>query len=83
MTTRGQKHLEELMHVASSGMRAIIFFFVGRTDITHFEPADNIDPTYGKLLRQAVSQGVEAIAYTWALSPNGVHELKKTEIKLP
>lgn len=62
-TTRGQKHLRELTKLKNGGARALIFFLVQRTDATQFKPADDIDPEYGRQLRQAVRAGVEILIY--------------------
>jgi len=69
VTKRGAKHLEELMHVVDLGCRGVIVFCVQRADVTHFCPADQIDPHYGQLLRRAIKHGVEALAYKVALTP--------------
>lgn len=45
------------------GDRAVQFFFVSRDDVTHFAPADDIDPDYCAGLRRAAQAGVEVIAY--------------------
>ncbi len=63
VTTRGQKHLEELMLMKKSGARAVLFFCVQHSGIERVSPADDIDPVYGSLLREAIDKGVEAIAY--------------------
>jgi sugar fermentation stimulation protein A len=63
VTTRGQKHLQELMHMRSQGHRAVLFFCVQHNGIESVRPADDIDPEYGRLLRQAADQGVEVLAY--------------------
>lgn len=69
VTTRGQKHLNELMRVVREGDRGVIFFTVQRGDGTSVSPADAIDPEYGRLLRQALKNGVEAIAYRALVTP--------------
>ena len=63
VTTRGQKHLRELSEIAQQGKRAVLLFAVLHSGITSVRPADYIDPLYGKLLRQALKEGVEIIAY--------------------
>ena len=63
VTTRGQKHLQELLHMHSLGYRAVLLFCVQHSGIQRIIPADNIDPEYGRLLREVVSKGVEVIAY--------------------
>ncbi len=73
VTLRGQKHLVELMDVVRSGERGVIFYVVQRGDCGAMAPADRIDPRYGELLREAVSSGVEALAYRGEVSPDGVH----------
>ena len=72
VTTRGQKHLVELMDVVRSGERGVIFFTVQRGDCYDMAPADRIDPNYGQLLREAVAAGVEALAYRADISPSRV-----------
>ena len=63
VTTRGQKHLQELIQVAAHGDRAVLLFCVQHSGIDRVRPADAIDPEYGRLLRQAAAQGVEILAY--------------------
>ena len=69
VTTRGQKHLRDLMEAKHDGWRAVIFFLVQRSEAEAFTPADHIDPEYGELLRAAVNSGVEALAYRTVVSP--------------
>lgn len=69
VSSRASKHLRELMGVAAEGGRAVIFFCVQRGDVQRVRPADEIDPLYGKLLRQAVAAGVEALAYRARVTP--------------
>ncbi len=72
VTTRGQKHLLELMEMVKTGHRAIIFFVVQRADGSAMAPADRIDPEYGRLLRRAVANGVEALAYRAEITPTHI-----------
>ena len=62
VTTRGQKHLQELMEMVRQGNRAVLFFCVQHTGIDRVSPADEIDPEYGRLLRDAAEAGVELLA---------------------
>lgn len=63
VTVRGQKHLNELMEMVRQGFRAAMVFVVQRSDVNSFSPAYSIDPEYGKLLKLALENGVEVIAY--------------------
>ena len=76
VTERGQKHLRELMEVVKNGDRGVILFTVQRGDADSVAPADLIDPAYGRLLREAVSSGVEAMAWRAAITPE---EIRLTE----
>ena len=69
VTTRGQKHLRELLSAKNQGYRAVIFFLVQRAEAAKFSPADDIDPEYGRLLREVVVGGVEAMAYKTIVTP--------------
>ena len=79
VTKRGQKHLRDLMLAKEQGWRAVIFFLVQRGDAQTFSPADEIDAEYGRLLREAVSCGVEALAYRTRVSP----ESSKVDQQIP
>jgi sugar fermentation stimulation protein A len=72
VTTRGQKHLNELMRVVREGDRGVIFFTVQRGDGESVSPADAIDPEYGRLLRLAMQNGVEALAYRALVTPREI-----------
>ncbi|MFO8084352.1 MAG: DNA/RNA nuclease SfsA [Desulfobacterales bacterium] len=63
VTLRGKKHLVELQRLVAEGHRCAMFYLIQRMDADRFSPADRIDPDYGKELRKAISNGVEALAY--------------------
>lgn len=82
VTTRGQKHLRELLEVHRQGARAVIFFLVQRGEATAFTPADQIDPEYGRLLREVVAAGVEVLAYRSIVSPEENRVGERLEVNL-
>lgn len=61
VTTRGQKHLEELVMLKKQGHGAVIFYLIQRTDARRFTPAEAIDPVYAQKLVWAADQGVQII----------------------
>ncbi|UEC24080.1 DNA/RNA nuclease SfsA [Pasteurella canis] len=63
VTTRGQKHLRELIAMKKQGHRAVVFFAGLHNGFDCFKVAEYIDPEYNKLLLEAVQQGVEVYAY--------------------
>jgi sugar fermentation stimulation protein A len=71
-TTRGQKHLKEMMSLMKEGHSAELVFVIQREDCKAFAPAEDIDPAYGKLLREAVKSGMRVTAMTTKLSPSGI-----------
>lgn len=80
VTTRGSKHLRELMHMKTQGHRAVLFFCVQHTGVTQVSPADHIDRIYGELLRQAINEGVEIIAYGAEISPEAISLVKPLSV---
>jgi len=82
VTTRGQKHLRELMRVVREGDRGVIFFCVQRGDGNSVSPADMIDPEYGRLLRLAVVNGVEALAYRALVTPASIRLTERMPVVL-
>ena len=58
-TTRGQKHLCELISLVQSGARAVMLYVIERPDCSCFSPAECIDPEYARLFFQAMAAGVE------------------------
>ncbi|RTR40194.1 DNA/RNA nuclease SfsA [Shewanella canadensis] len=82
VTTRGQKHLRELMEMVSSGHRGVLLFVVQHTGIDSVQAAAHIDPDYASLLTKAHNAGVEIIAYSTEMSPNGACLIKSCPVKL-
>lgn len=72
VSARGSKHLRELAAMAQTGERAVLFFCVQHTGIEWMEPADGVDPAYGRALREAVACGVELMAWRARLSPEAI-----------
>lgn len=68
ITSRGRRHLEELVELRVGGERAAILFVVQREDAKSLSPYDESDPEFGVALREAVRCGVEAYAYSCCVS---------------
>lgn len=82
VTTRGTKHLRELMAMVEEGHRAVLMFCAGRSDTRRVEPADDIDHTYGATLREAARAGVELLAYRCVVSPSEVRLVERVPVVL-
>lgn len=74
VTARGQKHLQELMHLLPES-KAIMLYFINRSDCSDFAPGDDYDPTYGKLLREAIQAGVTVLPCRFEVTPQGIRYL--------
>lgn len=79
-TERGSKHLRELANLARAGTRAVQLYCVNLTDIDAVRPAAEIDPAYAAALREAVSAGVEVLAYGAAISAENVQLVKRLDV---
>jgi sugar fermentation stimulation protein A len=82
VTTRGTRHLQELMKLKEQGYRAVIFFVIQRADGKYFAPADHIDPVYGKTLREAYARGVEILPYQAIVTPEEIRLDRKLKFIL-
>jgi sugar fermentation stimulation protein A len=80
-TTRGQKHLRELIDVMPQD-RAVMLYLINRGDMAKFSPGDTTDPVYGQLLRTAVAKGLEVLPCRFEVSPEGVKYLGLAELIL-
>jgi len=76
-TTRGAKHLIELMRLKSQGAGAAVVFVVQRMDAGAFAPAREIDPDYAALLVEARRKGVKAVVVQAKVSPREIHLLRE------
>lgn len=72
VTSRGTKHLLELMDMVAAGHRAVMVFLVQRSDCTRFSPAADIDPLYADTLKKAQKAGVELLCYACDLTEDEI-----------
>jgi sugar fermentation stimulation protein A len=82
VTTRGRKHLETLIKVKESGMRAVMLYVIQRMDVQQFGPARDIDPDYAAALERAVKAGVEVIPVQAEVSPERIEIVKELPFEL-
>ncbi len=82
ITTRGQKHIQQLLKAKDQGYRVALFFIVQRTDVKIFAPAWDIDPTYSSMLREAAHKGIEIYPLKIKVLPEKYELLEKMEYEL-
>ncbi|WP_013321535.1 DNA/RNA nuclease SfsA [Gloeothece verrucosa] len=74
VTTRGQKHLREMMALLPSS-QAVMLYFINRSDCRGFQSGTRYDPDYAKLLRSAVDAGVKVLPCRFEVTPQGIRYL--------
>ena len=79
VTARGLKHLEEMIALVDKGFSCEMLYVVQREDCKTFQTADDIDPAYGKKLKEAKRKGVLVTPLLCKLSHS---EVKLTHTKL-
>ncbi len=80
-TTRGQKHLQELIDIMPES-QGVMLYLINRGDMTKFAPGDAKDPLYGQLLRQAVAKGLMVLPCRFQVTPIGINYLGIAETLL-
>ena len=83
VTTRGTKHLNTLLTIAQQGKRAVMLYFIARSDATSLHIASDIDPAYAKAFTEASRGGVEVLAMDCHLSPDAIEIGKGVAITPP
>jgi sugar fermentation stimulation protein A len=62
-TTRGARHLNELIEIVKNGHKGVVLFVCMRDDPIGFSPNKKTDPTFSETLRKAHNEGVEILVY--------------------
>ncbi len=81
-TTRGIKHIEELVKCKEDGYEAYILFLLEMKGSRWMEPNDATHPAFGKALREAAAKGVNVLAYDCIVTPDRLEVDKKVEVRL-
>ena len=72
VTSRGTKHLNELINATKKGFNAYLLFVVQREDCNKFEIAKDIDPVYSKTLIKAIKHNVKILCYDCKFLSKGI-----------
>ena len=82
ITSRGAKHIEELIKANKKGYEIYIAFIIQREDCNQFAIASDIDPEYSKLLSKAVKKKLNILCYDCKFSSKGIKLNKKIKFKI-
>lgn len=77
VTSRGTKHLEELILMVKEGYRAVMLYIVQRNDNLPFKIASEIDKKYFEVFQLARQSGVEVLVYQSDISTTKIELVKK------
>ncbi|WP_297501345.1 DNA/RNA nuclease SfsA [Thermococcus sp.] len=81
-STRGQKHIKELINLRKAGKRAMIFFIGAMPGVEKFKPYAKGDPEIARLLGKAKEVGVEIHALSISLLPGRGVVLERPELEV-
>ena len=82
ITTRGLKHINELIKASKKGYEIFIIFIIQRDDCNLFSIAEDIDTSYAEAIRAALKKKLKIICYDCKFSVKGIKLTKKIKIKI-
>jgi sugar fermentation stimulation protein A len=77
VTSRGEKHLNELAQMVKEGHRAVMLYIIQRTDNLPFRIASEIDKKYYESFLKVTKKGVEVLVYQSSISQKEIYLKKK------
>ena len=82
ITSRGLKHIEELLKASQKGYEIYLLFLIQRDDCNKFELAKDIDPKYCELLIKAVKKNLNVLCYDCKFSTKGIKLNRKIHFSI-
>ena len=81
ITSRGLKHIQELLKARKKGFEIYLFFVIQRNDCSKFELAKDIDPEYCELLLKAVKKNLKILCYDCKFSTKRIQLNREIQFK--
>ncbi|MDC0489083.1 DNA/RNA nuclease SfsA [Pelagibacteraceae bacterium] len=82
ITSRGLKHIKELIKANKKGYKIYILYLIQRNDCKFFKIADDIDPEYSDSLSKAVKKKLNVLCFDCKFLPKGIKLNKKVKFKI-
>ena len=82
VTSRGLKHVKELMNASKEGYKIFILYLIQREDCDFLSIADDIDAKYAEALAKAVKNNLNVLCYDCKFSTKGIKLNRKIKIKI-
>ncbi len=80
VTSRGKKHLENLVIANKQGYESYLFFLIQIEKCKSFAIASDIDPEYYKVFNNALKKNVNVICYDCKFTSKGIEINKKIDL---
>ena len=77
ITSRGAKHLKELINAKRKGYESYILYLIQREDCNYFKIAKDIDQEYKIIFEEAARNGVKVLCYDCKLTSREIKLNKK------
>ena len=81
ITSRGAKHIHELIKASKKGYKIYIAFIIQREDCDQLSIASDIDPEYSQILSKAIRNKLKVLCYDCKFSSKGIKLNKKIKFK--
>ena len=81
VTSRGLKHIKELIKAKKKGFDIYLLFLIQRDDCNNFNLAKDIDPEYCEILIKAVKKNLNVLCYDCKFSSKGIKLNRKIKFK--
>ena len=82
ITTRGLKHINELLKASKKNYKIFLFYLIQRDDCNSFTIANDIDPVYANAINKAVKNKLNILCYDCKFSSKGIKLNNKIKFKI-
>ena len=82
VTSRGLKHINELLKASNMGYKIFILYLIQRNDCKLFKIAEDVDPEYSNSLIKAVKKKLNILCYDCKFSSKGIKLNQKVKFKI-
>ena len=82
ITSRGLKHINELLKASNMGYKIFILYLIQRNDCKLFKIAEDVDPEYSNSLIKAVKKKLNILCYDCKFSTKGIKLNQKVKFKI-
>ena len=82
ITSRGLKHINELLKASNMGYKIFILYLIQRDDCKLFKIAEDVDPEYSNSLIKAVKKKLNILCYDCKFLTKGIKLNKKVKFNI-